>query len=269
MSKLCVKCGTEIPEESEFCLKCGKKVKVSKSNSNAEKKKILPFIIGGSVAVVVLVIVIVLIIIIVNNDAKKMIKTLENQGYNCTNDLDNTEYKYQDYIAVCEKEEDNKKRTFIMEDKSNITYNEIIYDSGTEKLKITTMTQEYVTGYYEGQALIQVYQGKDFTWFYPKHCTFDDYQNQDCIMNVGEKVYPVLKDEYDEYKEYFASGKDKEFLRAKANDSLGIVEYNTESDLYDKYSEIKDKDVYTEDVNDAVRYFEKMSEKAGITLGKK
>ena len=192
------------------------------------------------------------------SNQNKMVKLLRNQGYSCPNGSEK---------MICEKEENNKKRIFEL-DEETVNYEELIYDSGTVRLQIKISNTNYRerTHYY---GIIKAYfKGEDLIEFYPENCTD---KMIDCHLHVGERVYPELKEKYDSYKEYFESGKYREYLNLKNKHNKSLSDEYREFSLettFEINSEIKDKDQFTENVNDALRFYEKTLLDAGITLGK-
>lgn len=189
------------------------------------------------------------------SDKDKLIKYLENNEFKCNVSSEKAE---------CAKEDRNIKKTFIMD--TFIEYEETIYDSGT--IRLVTNIQNY---YYEDNenndfiGIIEAsFKGTDLMNFYAESC---ENSNSDCFLHIGEKVYPAPKKEYEEYKEYFSSGKDKEYLNALRRNQLSLSEELRLETIYENYSAIKDNDKFTKNVNDALRYFEKTLYEAGITLG--
>lgn len=71
---LCSKCGTEMPEGSEFCLKCGKKVPVS-----GVKKNLKPLIFG--IIGLFVIAGAILLFMVFNNPLKKFENALANKKY--------------------------------------------------------------------------------------------------------------------------------------------------------------------------------------------
>lgn len=188
------------------------------------------------------------------SDKDKMLKKLKDDGFNCTESSDET---------ICTKEDSKKKKVFELYN-SFINYEETIYDSGSTRLVIDISSMHYNKKDYDHIGEIEAYfKGEDLIEFYPETC--EDESN--CYLHVDEKVYPAPKEEYDEYKEYFATGQDKEYLRALNRDELGMGEEIRLGTIYDNMQEIKGNDKFTENVNEALRYFEKTLKDTGVALG--
>ncbi len=188
----------------------------------------------------------------------KMLKILENEKFNCA-EISSEE-------VTCTKEDYNKKKIFKLSN-SAIDYEETIYDEGTTRLVINIGDINYIDNNSHSKGKIKTYyKGEELIEFYPENCKNTDK----CFLHVDEKVYPELKETYDSYKEYFNSESYQEYLRLKnkknktPQDKYALFSKET---TFEINSKIKDKDQFTENVNDALRYFEKTLNEAGITLG--
>jgi len=198
------------------------------------------------------------------SDKDKMLEILQEQGFKCLETSHETK---------CTMEDAKKKKTFEL-DEGIIKYEEVIYDAGTVRLKIDIDNTKYNdskdssgTSHYYG--IIDAYfKGEDIMEFYPENCT----DKIECHLHVGEKVYPELKETYDKYLDYFNSEEYYELksLWKKSNKSLSEKYRETSLEInYELIWEpIKDKDKFTENVNDAARFYEKILEEAGIKLEK-
>lgn len=218
---------------------------------------------GGSMKKKVLRILIVGVLVVCltgcgASNKDKMLKILENEKFNCT-EISSEE-------TTCTKEDNNKKKMFKLSD-SSIDYEETIYDAGTTRLVIYIGDINYIDNGSHSKGKVKAYfKGEDLIEFYPENCEDTDK----CFLHVDERVYPELKKDYDRYKEYFNSDSYHEYLRLKNKRNKTLQE---EYALFSKEitfeinSEIKDKDQFTENVNDALRYFEKTLNEAEITLG--
>lgn len=149
MKKFCVKCGAELSEDDEFCPKCGKKVKSSKSSTG--KKKVLPFVIGGGIGVLVLVIVLVVVLLgsgTGGNDSKSVALEYCNAQY--SGDADKVidlmlpdeydmllKYKYLESFKKGIKENKPNKYTCEYEEKERLT--------GDDLDEVKSYLSEYVT----------------------------------------------------------------------------------------------------------------------------